>query len=266
MSYLIRLMYIGLFALFLGAQGLAAPVTDDDLHRIWQRGALSEMQLLAEKGDVRAQHWMGLMLHNRGKYDEAIGWYSRAVENGDAKSAERIAFFYERGLGRSKDLDKALSWHLKGAQLGDFQSQIAYAAALRNGEVLARNEREAFRWYAKAAAQRGYSQRGYAYLPIAEMYARGAGVRRDLGRAYTYARAAELTVNESDARNKKEARTLYRAIRKRLSPEELANAKRLYNELVPDASDPLPGTWILSLLIVCFMSFVIWKNRRVGLS
>lgn len=276
MRYLSRLAFTCLISFFLGAQCIAAPVSESDLRGIWQRGDVLEMQMLAEKGDVRAQHWMGLMLHNRGRYDEAINWYSRAVENGDAKSADRIAFFYERGIGRPKDLKKALAWHRKGAQLGDFQSQIAYAAALRSGEVLTRDERESFRWYARAAAQRDeYSQRGYAYLPIAEMYEEGVGVSRDLGRAYAYAQAAELTVDSSDTKSQENARSIRSNVVARLSPAELAAAERLYRNLASDALDRrdrvsriwarrawIAGAWIVSILAIGFMLLIIRKNRR----
>lgn len=237
------------------------------------------MQLLAEKGDVRAQHWMGLMLHNRGKYDEAINWYSRAFENGDAKSANRIAFFFERGIGRPKDFNKALAWHRKGAQLGNFQSQIAYAAALRSGEVLPRDDRSSFQWYARAAAQRGvYAQNGYAYLPVAEMYEEGVGVPRDLGRAFAYAQAAELTVDSSDTESQENARLLRNKVATQLSPTELAAAERLYRNLASDALERrdqvsriwarrawIAGTWMVSLLAIGIMLLIIRKNRRTGL-
>lgn len=279
MRYLSRLFLTCLISAFVGAQCLAAPVSDSDLGRIYQRGDVLEMQLLAEKGDVRAQHWMGLMLHNRGRYDKAISWYSRALENGDAKSANRIAFFFEHGIGRPKDLNKALAWHRKGAQLGNFGSQIAYAAALRSGEVLARDDRESFQWYAKAAAQRGiYAQNGYAYLPIAEMYEEGVGIPRNLGRAFAYAQAAELTVDSSDTASQENARSLRDKVAGRLSPAELAAAERLYRSLASGALDRqeqasriwarrawTAGAWMVSLLAIGMTLLIIRKNRRTSL-
>jgi tetratricopeptide (TPR) repeat protein len=275
MRYLPRLIFTCLISFLLGAQCIAAPVSDNDLGRIYQRGDTLEMQLLAEKGDVRAQHWMGLMLHNRGRYDEAIGWYSRAVENGDAKSANRIAFFFEQGIGRSKDLNKALAWHRKGARLGDFGSQIAYAAALRSGEVLPRDDRKSFHWYAKAAAHpNDHTQRGYAYLPIAEMYERGVGVPRDLGRAYAYAQAAELTVDSSDTRSRENARSIRNNVAARLSPAELAAGERLYRNLASDALDRrdqisriwarrawTAGAWLVVLLAIGIMLSIVRNTR-----
>lgn len=171
-----RILLSCLFNICLAAQSLAASVSDQDLGEIWRQGDVVQMQKLAASGDVRAQHWLGLMLHNRGRHDESIQWYSRAVENGDGKSANRIAFFYEHGIGRPRDTRQALTWHRRGAELGNFESQLRYATALRDGGILDRDDTAAFKWFAKAAAQRGYEQRGYAYLPLAEMYEIGPAV------------------------------------------------------------------------------------------
>lgn len=235
MRYVRRWALTCLFSILVPVQSIAASVSDRDLAKIWQRGDVPQMQQLAEAGDVRAQHWMGIMLQNRGRFDEAIEWYARAVDQGDAKSANSIAFFYAHGIGRPKDPKEALAWHRKGAQLGDFWSQVSYAAALRSGDVLAQDHREAFKWYARAAAQRGYGQRGYAFLPLAEMYETGTGVPRDLSRAYAFAKAAELTVDDSDTANQSKARSLRERAAARLQPANLAAGEQLFEALVADA-------------------------------
>jgi TPR repeat protein len=221
------------------------------------------MQRIAEQGDVRAQHWMGLMLHNRGYYDEAIRWYARALDNGDAKSASRIAFFYELGIGRPKDPLEALRWHRKGAALGDFTSRIRYAAALRSGTVLPRNEREAFGWYAKAASQRYYGHEGYAYLPVAEMLEEGIAVPRDLRRAYAFAKAAELTVDDSDTQSQGKARNLKLKLAARLEPDEMRDAEHLFQALRPDlAQRPANRTGVAFLIVVAALVWIVRSFRR----
>lgn len=205
---------------------------DLELQHLWQQGDLAAMEQFAEKGDVRAQRWMGLMLRNRSRFDEAIHWYGRAVDQGDGRSAAEIADFYELGIGRPRDPREALSWHRKAAALGSTSSQIRYASALSRGTILPRNEREAFKWYLKASA--GPYERGYAYLPIAEMYVEGRAVPRDLKRAHAYAKAAEHTVDNSDTDSLRKAASLQADVAARLRPDELKAAERLYERLWPD--------------------------------
>jgi tetratricopeptide (TPR) repeat protein len=269
MQHLTRILLTSLLGFFLGAPSIAASVTDQELANIRQQRDLPQTEKLAESGDVRAQHRMGEMLHKYGRYDEAIQWYARAVENGDAKSANRVAFFYELGIGRPKDPREALAWHRKGAELGDFSSQLRYADALRRGDVLTRDETAAFQWYARAAAQREYEQRGYAFLPMAEMYEKGAGVGHDLSRAFAYAKAAELTVDDSDGTNHLKARSLRDRVAAQMSPAELAAGDRLYQSLIPDvleARDRQLSKWTDGAVLIstfgAFIMFLMWRIRR----
>jgi TPR repeat protein len=227
------------------------------------------MQRLAEGGDVRAQHWMGLMLQNRGRYDEAIHWYARAADRGDGRSANSIAFFYEHGVGRPKNLKEAMAWHQRGAALGDFGSQIRYASALRTGTVFKRDERQAFRWYSKAAApSNDYAQRGYAYLPLAEMYEQGIGAPRDLRRAYAFAKAAELAVDDSDTQNHVKARSLQARVAARLQSADLEAAERLFETLRPDlaqwaARDSARWAGISWFILIMAAAVIFWRARRL---
>lgn len=258
--YFVTRLALAWFTITIAGQSIAASVSDRELAGIWQKGQIAQMQQLAEGGDVRAQHWLGLMLHNRGRYDEAIQWYARAVDQGDAKSANRIAFFFEHGIGRSKDAKQALAWHREAAALGDFGSQVTYADALRSGKVLDRNEQEAFRWYAEAAGQRRYAQRGYAYLPLAELYASGAGVARDLSRAYAFARAAELTLDDSDTANRQRARSLRKKAASLLSHAELARGERQFETLAADvleARDQQRMVWTKNALLFSLLAALL---------
>jgi tetratricopeptide (TPR) repeat protein len=247
-----------------GSISIASPVSDQELASLWREADLPQMQLIAERGDLRAQYWMGLMLHNRGRFDEAIRWYTRAVDQGDGKSANRIAFFYEGGIGRPKDLKAAMDWHRKGATLGDFSSQIQYAYGLRSGTGLVRNEREAFRWYAKAATQHDYEQAGYAYLPVAEMYEEGTAVPRDLRRAYAFAKAAEPTLDDSDIQGQAKARALQARAATRLQPEDLRAAEQIFKELRPDLarrSVIWPGVLFLTAAFALTGLVIMFRRR-----
>lgn len=255
------------------AQAVAAPtprVTDRVLGDLYQKGDLDEMQRRAESGDVRAQHWMGLMLHNRARYDEAIHWYKRAVDQGDGRSANRIADFYQHGIGRPKDIKEAMNWHRKGAALGDFSSQLRYAAALRSGTVFARDEQEAFKWYAKAAQEPRFHP-GYAYLPLAEMFEEGTAVPRDFKRAFALAKAAELTVDDSDSSSQDKARSIQTSTSVRMTPTEQRAADGLFQIIWPDLADRLERqsaratqlNWLVFILLTAVVGVVLrWTIKR----
>jgi TPR repeat protein len=62
---------------------------------------------LAEKGDARAQHNLGLM-HHHGQgipqsYTDAANWYRRAAEQGMPDSQGNLGIMYYEGQGVSKD-------------------------------------------------------------------------------------------------------------------------------------------------------------------
>jgi len=265
MGTMLRLALTALLAM-LGAASLAvaAPVTDDDLHGLWRRGDLAGMERIAAAGDARAQAWMGLMLHNRGRYEEAIGWYARAVAQGDGRSAARIANFHERGIGRPRDMSEAVGWYRKGAALGHAESQARYASALRRGDVLPRDEAAAYRWYRAAARQ----QHAHAYLPLAEMSAQGSGAPRDWQRAYALAKVAEHAVDDSDFENQERARALQAEAAARLQPHELRAAARRFAALRPDLAERLArreARWAaivstIAILAVAGIGFGLWRD------
>lgn len=236
--------------------GVAAATSDAALYDLWRSGNLAQMERIAEKGDLRAQRWMGLMLHHRGRYDEAMGWYQRAAEQGDGRSAKSIAFFYDVGVGRPKDPQVGIEWHRKAAERGDFGSQLRYASALRTGTLLQRNEKEAFNWYVKAAAMSGPAQKGYAYLPLAEMYVEGTAVPQNFRRAYAYAKAAEVTVDDSDAQSQSKARDVQRDAAARLTPGELRSAEKFLNETWPDLPKRSVG-WLGAFAIIGLSLFAL---------
>lgn len=216
-----------LVALGWSVSALGAAPSDLELADLWARGDLSAMSQIAEKGDVRAQQWMGLMLRNHGQYRESIGWYQRAVDGGDGYSAGQIADFHQHGIGVPENKVEAVKWLRKGALLGDSSSQRQYASALRTGQHVHRDAAQAFRWYLAAARQRD----SYAYFPLAEMAAEGEGTQQDVIKAYAFARAAEETGDSSETGP---AISLRRDLADKLAPAERARAEHMFARLRPD--------------------------------
>jgi TPR repeat protein len=51
-------------------------------------------------------------------YAEAMAWYRKAADQGDATAQSLIGWLYEKGQGVSKDCDQAKAWYQKAADQG----------------------------------------------------------------------------------------------------------------------------------------------------
>jgi TPR repeat protein len=69
---------------------------------------------LAERGDARAQTWLGFMFQTgRGvpqNYTEAAMWYRRAAEQGDSLAQYSLGLLYDKGQGVPRDVIEASKW------------------------------------------------------------------------------------------------------------------------------------------------------------
>ena len=83
---------------------------------------VTELRLMAEQGDVRAQRSLGIM--------------------------------YEIGRGVARDHETALRWYRQAAVQGDAQAQTNLGAMYANGRGVTQNDADAVRWFRRAAEQR----------------------------------------------------------------------------------------------------------------
>jgi TPR repeat protein len=86
------------------------------------RTALDLYQPLADQGDARAQHNLGVMYANGQGVPQdqaaAVSWWRRAAEQGLAKAQGALGVMYERGEGVRRDLVQAHKWyHLAASRL-----------------------------------------------------------------------------------------------------------------------------------------------------
>ena len=86
---------------------------------------VQRLAVKAERGDMRAQRNLAEgYVWARGvpqDYAEAIKWYRRAADQGDAEALSRLGFVYLRGLyGEPQDLQQAYFWNsLAASRSGD---------------------------------------------------------------------------------------------------------------------------------------------------
>ena len=103
--------------------------------------------------------------------DEAVKWFRKAAEQGDASAQTFLADCYLFGRGVAKDETEVLTWFRRAAKQDDYGAETAknYLKAVEDddpeaqcdlardylyGWSCAKNEVEAVKWYRKVAEQR----------------------------------------------------------------------------------------------------------------
>ena len=106
---------------------------------------------------------------------EAVKWYRKAADRGDATGQVNVGLAYLNGRGVPQDDAEAARWFRKAADQGNARGQNAYGVLLQTGRGVPRNDAEALGWIRASAAQG--EARAQHNLGLA--YQRGAGVPQD---------------------------------------------------------------------------------------
>ena len=67
-------------------------------------------------------------------YDEAMKWFLRAANQGDARAEVCIAVLYRDGLGVKQDYIQAMNWYLKAAEKGEAPAMTGIGYLYRSEE------------------------------------------------------------------------------------------------------------------------------------
>lgn len=81
-----------------------------------------------------------------GNTEAAFNLFKSAAEQGDIYAFNSIGYFFESGLGTTKDIDSALFWYKKSARNGDVVAQANIGLLYRDKG----NYRQAKRWLREA--------------------------------------------------------------------------------------------------------------------
>jgi DNA polymerase III epsilon subunit-like protein len=90
-------------------------------------------------------------------YTEAVKWYRKAAEQGNARAQNNLGMCYEYGKGVEQDYVKAVKWYHKAAERGNASAQFNLGFCYNIGKGFAQDYDEAVKWYRKAAEQ-GHTQ------------------------------------------------------------------------------------------------------------
>lgn len=168
--------------------------------------AALEIERRAKSGDPSAQVDLGLLYEYGNSFGdsgfvkidstlrnaaEAVKWYRKLADNGDARGNYLLAEAYRKGLGVKKDSAEALVWHRKATDTVDGYPYYQYTLGsfYYSGTGAPKDYAEAARWFRRAANQ-NYAD---AQFTLGLIYERGEGVPKDYAEAASwYLKAAEL--------------------------------------------------------------------------
>jgi TPR repeat protein len=119
--------------------------------------AARHMRPLAERGEAKAQFWLG-RLHASGRgvpkdHQEAMRWFERAGGQGHVMAQLSLGVMYEKGYSRQHGYGAAMAWYRKAAVRGNAAAQFNLGRMYRLGHGVLQDFVQAYKWFALAAAQ-----------------------------------------------------------------------------------------------------------------
>ncbi|MDG2170442.1 MAG: tetratricopeptide repeat protein [Opitutales bacterium] len=117
---------------------------------------------LAEAGDADAQVELGEMHLGRefiwalgeiGVPEEALKWFLKAAEQGNAEAQNYLGIMYYNGLGVPEKKGKSARWFLKAAKQGIAEAQYYLGLMYHDGEGVLQDFEQAVKWYTKAPSK-----------------------------------------------------------------------------------------------------------------
>ena len=173
--------------------------------------ATDTLRRLAEAGDAKAQHKLGIKLNANA---EAVDWWRKSANQGYAyallnlihmslnnlpfsppadetikwmkmlrKSAEKGDAKMQYCLGQvTEDKVEAAAWYRKSAEQGDDEAAMALSQAYENGIGVLKNKSESIKWLIKSAELNN----NLAQLLLAQNYESGYGVLKNIVEAHAW--------------------------------------------------------------------------------
>lgn len=185
-------------------------------------GMLVGCVVLTVAAPIRADFQAGVAAYEQGDYVTALNEWRPLAEQGDPKAQFYLGALYYHGEGVPQNTAEAARWYRRAAEGGHAAAQHNLGVMLFTGEGMPEDAQEALGWFLRAAEQ-GH---GPAQYNLGIMYAEGSGTPPDNERAYLwFSLAAE--------RNEAHAPQARDFVARRLTPAQLAEAKRLVREWKP---------------------------------
>ncbi len=119
-------------------------------------------------------------------YGDAIRWYQRAADAGDARAQFLLGLRYETGTDVETDMTAAAVWYGRAAAQGYADAQFKLAVMTAEGRGVAPDAAAAVVLYEQAAA----AGLAVAQYNLGVAFLNGTGVERDVPQAYGWVAVA----------------------------------------------------------------------------
>jgi TPR repeat protein len=121
-----------------------------------QDAEVPALRAKAAAGDVAAQSALGVYYESRQDFPEAVSWYRKAADQGDAFAQNNLGAMYDIGRGVPQDYAQAVSWYRKAADQGDAYAQNNLGVMYAKGQGVLQDYVSAYFWYTVAEARGTY--------------------------------------------------------------------------------------------------------------
>jgi TPR repeat protein len=154
--------------------------------------------LFFTQNEVSARFDEGLVAYDRGDYATALKEWRPLAEAGEDRAQHALGVMYERGQGVIQDYKEALKWFTKAAEQGYAAAQFNLGLMFHEGRGVTQDYKEALSWFNKAAEQ-GYAP---AQNSVGAMFATGQGTPQDYVSAYVWFQLAATSGSQDAVRNR----------------------------------------------------------------
>jgi TPR repeat protein len=134
-------------------------------------------------------------------YAEAVAWFRKAADQGDAEAQRNLGIMYDGGQGVAQSYSQADMWYRKSAERGNADAQLDLGLRYIVGQGVVVDGVQAIGWFRKAAEQGNVG----AQFNLGEMYIRGRGISRDYAEGYCWVDIAMAGNVKSDSQDTREA-------------------------------------------------------------
>lgn len=83
---------------------------------------------------------------------QAVTWFRKAAEQGDASAQYNLGLMYDKGRGVAQDDKQAVAWYRKAAEQGDVDAQRILGMMYDNGVGVVQDNKLAYVWSSVSAA------------------------------------------------------------------------------------------------------------------
>ena len=191
--------------------------------------ARQQFRILAERGDLAAQTYLGRIYLGENDCREAVKWLQSAAARGYAPSQSEIGNMYALASCVPRDCSASESWFLKAAGQHDIGAQYTLGRMYRTGECFPRDCAASESWFLKAAEQNEIA----AQFELGHMYEIGECVSPDLVKAHMWFTLTAANFSRDGGTLQRDANSERNMIAAQMTSAQLAEAAGLVQAWKP---------------------------------